>query len=128
MIYLQSGYRSLWKKPMPQWLHWYGFSQICVLWWTNTIDFWEKLLPQWLHWNMLSDEPKMSGLCKPFGTMIIQKSISAECILWYNTNVDLSKKFLSQWLHLNGFFPLCVLWCIININILSYGTFCVIVM
>ena len=41
------------EKDLSQWLHWNGFSSVCVLRWITKLYFCEKVLSQWLHWNGL---------------------------------------------------------------------------
>ena len=81
-------------KALSHWLHVYGFSPVCVLWWSITLLFNEKVLPYWLH------RCGFSTVCPK----VIKK-------LLYFTRSLLCEKVLSYSMHWYGFSPLCVLWC-----------------
>ena len=87
------------EKALPQSLHWYGFSPVCVLTCIIRASFPEKALSQWLHWY----------------------SISPVCVLICLTSVLLCKNTLPHWLHWYGLSPVCVFRCVLRLLLFEKG-------
>ena len=75
------------KKHLSHWLHWYGFSPVCILWciirFCHILNHLSLVVLVWFFWSM--------------------------CSLVFRV------KHFSHWLHWYGFILLCIIWCLLDI-------------
>ena len=76
------------SKNISQWMHWNGFSPVCILTWFASSQLCTKLFSQLLQWYGFS----------PVGLL--------SCCI----RLVVKAKLFSQCLHLNVFSPVCTLW------------------
>ena len=77
------------EKALSQWLHWYGFSSVCVRRCFVRSQLWMKALSHWVHWY----------------------GFSPVCVSIWLSRTILHEKPISHWEHLNGFSPVWVIIC-----------------
>ena len=104
------------EKAFPHWLHWYGFSPVCILIWIIRRLFLEKALLHWWHWYGFSPVCVLSCFVR---SAFCEKALShwyglsSVCNFIWIVRESFREKALSHWLHLYGFSPVCnLIWVI----------------
>ena len=103
---------------LPHWSHEKGFSPVCTLWCLIRLFCMEKLFITLItcEWILPSVYSliiyKSSSFRINLSTLFTWKWFlpSMYSLLSYKT-ISYGKKLLSHWSHVNGFSPVCTLWC-----------------
>ena len=76
------------SETLLHWLHWKGFSPVCILWWTTRCCCCMKLLLHWVHWKGFSPVCTLSWTrvllpCESLATMTILEFLFRNfCLTW----------------------------------------------